>query len=58
MIGPPVVYPKYGHLEGAWAQGKYDNDQCIVVIDVDKFTLIANDKVTNVISFMYIVGKI
>ncbi|RDD41213.1 Transient receptor potential cation channel subfamily M member 3 [Trichoplax sp. H2] len=31
VIGPPTVYPRYGHLEGAWAQGKYDNDQCIVV---------------------------
>ncbi|RDD41212.1 Transient receptor potential cation channel subfamily M member 3 [Trichoplax sp. H2] len=31
LIGPPKVYPKYGHHEGAWAQGRLNSRQCVVV---------------------------
>ena len=33
--GPPNVYPSYGNIKGAWAQGTLDDNQFIEVIVID-----------------------
>ena len=35
MQGKPDVYPRYGDIKGAWAQGNRDDNQSIEVIVVD-----------------------
>lgn len=31
IIGEPRVYPRYGDLAGAWAQGNISEDEFVVV---------------------------
>jgi len=31
VIGPPTVYPRYGDIHGAWAQGNTTESEFIVV---------------------------
>ena len=31
VVGPPRVYPRYGDIQGSWAQGNHSDDEWIEV---------------------------